>query len=960
MSFIPQMRQHLLSMTVLGSVSGTLLLAGTASAQVVAPPAAPTSPAPAQQQSPSSLPAQPVTTDDATTAGTAPSGTSPAEPAVGADIVVTGSYLNVRQEDRASPVLSITAQDLNRTGVTSLADITRFIPQNVGSAGGIQDLAKGGGADSRDTRSANLRGLGAGATLVLLNGRRVVPADGFVNLNSLTPEIAIERLETVLDGASSTYGADAVAGVFNVITNTRFNGLKVSAQGTHIKDSPAFNVQAMFGLGDDRFHSVTSAEYRYQDSLQNGDRAITNFFNPSSGAGANPGSYILYARPRTATGGDVIINGNNYSRLYDTYRNAAGTVSVVDPNCGSAETQSRYVPAANGPGFGLGSCQFSFQAQNPIRPEAKSYLIHNDTTYEVAPGHTLFAEISIYHQDSKRYSVPSYAQNRIGARPPIVPATNPYNPFGVDVAFVGRAIGSAGFPDYKYRLIQDKVDQRQFVLGARGNIGGGWRYTANATYSRADVQSIDRDTNLTLFQAALNGYGGPNCNNRYSGPGAGAVAGQGNCLYYSPFAKDTAGLDPSLIFNLQSNAVYNTKVGYAIGEGVVNGTLATINGHALDVAVGAQYRKEKLSNIYSDLLTSGFAGFLGPNRNTAFEREVKSVFAEANYEVIDGLNVNAAARYEDYGNFDTIAPKIAANWRIVPALSLRASASKAFQAPSIQNSAAVLISTNVVNIIDPNDRTTTFRSVQTFGNPNLQPQKADVFNIGGTLLPTAGLRLSVDYWHYKYKNQIQLQNGQAVINANPNGPNVLRDASGAAQTVIVQSYNAASGTGTSGIDVAGSYTFDIGAAQISLRDNLSYLATYDVDTGTVVYDGVGHRNNYQTSPLTSAAAPRWRNLASVDLSVDRVFASGTWRYVSGVVDDYQAVVGAPVSDRIGAWSVFDVQAGVQFGPERRFELTAGMINAFNKTPPAAKYTGYLSTLGDPFGRQTYLRLGAKF
>lgn len=944
MSFIPRTRRYLLAMSALGTLPGALLIAAPALAQA----SGPTSPAPAAQ-----LPADalPVSDADAATAGDAPIG----------DIVVTGSYLNVRQEDRASPVLSITAEDLNRTGVGSLADITRFIPQNVGSAGGIQDLAKGGGADSRDTRSANLRGLGAGATLVLLNGRRVVPADGFVNLNSLTPEIAIERLETVLDGASSTYGADAVAGVFNVITNTRFNGVKLSAQGTHIKNSPAFNVQAMFGIGDDRFHSVTSAEYRYQDNLQNSERAITNFFNPSSGAGANPGSYILYSRPRTASGGDVIIGGNNYSQLYDQFRNAAGTVSVVDPDCGSAASQSRYVPAANSPGFGVGSCQFSFQAQNPIRPEAKSYLIHNDTTYELAPGHTLFAEIGIYHQDSNRFSVPSYAQNRIGARPPIVPAANTYNPFGVDVAFVGRAIGSAGFPDYQYRLIQDKVDQRQFVLGARGRIGGGWRYTANATYSRADIQSTDRDTDLTLFQAALNGFGGPNCNYRYSGAGAGAVAGQGNCLYYSPFAKDTAGLDPSLIFNLQSNVVSNAKIEYAIGEAVVNGPLATINGRSIDVAVGVQYRKEKLSNSYSDLLTSGFAGFLGPNRNTAFQRDVKSVFAEANYEVIDGLNINAAARYEDYGNFNTVAPKIAANWRIIPQIAIRVSASKAFQAPSIQNSAAVLINTNVVNIIDPLDRTTTFRSVQTYGNPDLQPQKADVFNIGTTLLPFEGLRISVDYWKYKYKNQIQLQNGQAVINAAPNGPNVLRDqTTGAAQTIIVQSYNAPSGTGTSGIDVAGSYSFDIGAARLSIRDNLSYLATYDVDTGTVVYDGVGYRNNFQTSPLTAAAAPRWRNLASIDASIEQVFVSGTWRYVSGVRDDYQAVVGANVSDRIGAWSVFDFQAGLQFGADRQFELTAGMINALNKTPPAAKYTGYLSTLGDPYGRQTYVRIGAKF
>ncbi|MBB6504675.1 outer membrane receptor protein involved in Fe transport [Sphingomonas endophytica] len=78
---------------------------------------------------------------------------------------------------------------------------------------------------------------------------------------------------------------------------------------------------------------------------------------------------------------------------------------------------------------------------------------------------------------------------------------------------------------------------------------------------------------------------------------------------------------------------------------------------SIDVAVGAQYHKEKLSNSYSDLLTSGFGGFLGPNRSTAFQQDVKSVFAEADYELIDGLNINAAARYEDNGNFDTVAPK---------------------------------------------------------------------------------------------------------------------------------------------------------------------------------------------------------------------------------------------------------------------------------------------------------------
>jgi iron complex outermembrane receptor protein len=168
----------------------------------------------------------------------APAATAPAADQVQAseakpqDIVVTGSYLgNIRQENRASPILAVDNAAIERTGSSSIGDLTRFIPQNVGSTGGLQDLSKGG-ADSRDTRSANLRGLGSGSTLVLLNGRRVTPqaGDDYVNLNSLTPDIAIQRVEVLLDGASSTYGADAVAGVFNVLTDTKFKGFKTSAQ----------------------------------------------------------------------------------------------------------------------------------------------------------------------------------------------------------------------------------------------------------------------------------------------------------------------------------------------------------------------------------------------------------------------------------------------------------------------------------------------------------------------------------------------------------------------------------------------------------------------------------------------------------------------------------------------------------------------------------------------------------
>ena len=890
------------------------------------------------------------------------------------EIVVTGTYLgNIRQEDRASPVVTVDAEALARTGVTSLGDLTRFIPQNVGSVGGMQDLAKGG-ADSRDTRSVNLRGLGAGSTLVLLNGRRITPqgGDGFVNLNSLTPDIAISRVETVLDGASSTYGADAVAGVFNVITNTKFEGVKLSAQYTGIDESSSWNIQGMVGLGNDRIHSVTSVSYRFVDNLQNADREITNFFNPS-GAGF-PGRFTLTQRPITSTGGNVIVNGNDYTALFDASA-VGGRLTVVDPNCGNSGTASLYVPTT-GATFGLGNCLFNFQPQNPIRPRSKSINIHNDTTFEIADDHTIFAELSYYHQDSRRFGVPSYAQSAGNAT---MPTSNPYNPFGVPVIFFGRAIGAEGFPGgYDYRVMRDSVDLQHYVLGARGGLLANWKYNANISYSASHTIARDKDTDMNLFQAALNGFGGPNCNYLFNGAGGGAVAGSGSCLYYSPFQSDLSSMDPSLIHNLQTDVVSDFKNEYFLAEAVASGTLATIGGHSLDVAVGGQYRKEKSSSHHSDLLLSGFGGFLGKRLNTDFERTVKSAFVEANYELIDGLNVNVAARYEDYGGFNTTAPKAAINWRIIPEFSVRGSISRAFQAPSIANSLNSLIQTGVGNITDPTmtPPDTTFRTIQTFGNPNLKPQTADIFNIGATFLPVSRARISVDYWQYKYKNQIQLQSAQAVVNANPNGPAVIRDSNGNIQAVQVTSFNAPSGTATSGIDFAASYALDIGAVEVILRNNLTYLLEYDIDIGStvpgaasIVYNGVGYRNQFFQSPLSSAAAPRWRSVSGIDLTFGRHSLSSTWRYTSGVVDDQGVslnttgtgpIIPATVTSRIKAFSVFDFQYGMKFGEDDRFEFTLGVINAFDTAPGFARFNGYLPTLADPYGRQIYARVQARF
>jgi len=884
-----------------------------------------------------------------------------ANDAVVESVVVTGTLLRRKQEDMATPVITTGSDQIAQTGTLNLGDISKFIPQNIGSTGGVQDLQKGG-TDGHDARSANLRGLGAGATLVLLNGRRVVPSEGYVNLNSLTPTIGISRVETVLGGASATYGADAVAGVINIITDKHFEGFDATSQYTNLAGANDYQVQARIGAGGRQFHAVVSLAYTNQGRLQNADRRVTNFFNGSSGTGANPGSFTMTARPRTPTGGDVVINGHNYSTLYDNFKNAAGSLSVTDPDCGSAATNSIYAPAAGAPGFGPGTCTFSYQAQNPLRPGASSLLAHMDATYDLTEDQQIYLEFAGYHQDSERWGVPSFAQNHNAGAGPIVPTANPYNPFGVPVQFSGRAIGSSGFSGINYKIQRDEVMQLHTVVGTSGKLPffTSWNYDANLTWSRASVYVKDKDTDMNLFQAALNGFGGPNCNIRWNGPGPGAVAGTANCLWLSPFAKDDQTQNPALLFNIQDNIFSNVVRDYQIGELTFNGPLFDLPGGTVQLAVGAQYRREFYSQTFSDLTQSGFGAFSGPSRDLYLNRSVRSFFAEADIPVLENLDVDVAARYENYGPFHNITPKVEGNYRVIPDfLSLRASYSTAFQAPTIQSTSNTAIASGVGQVTDPLNGVTTFRTIITQGNPALQPQKDTALNFGFTVLPISKLSLSADYWSYEYKNQILTQNAQAVINTAPNGPQVIRDSNGVAQTVLVLSFNAPSGTQTSGVDLTATYTFDedlLGGA-VGINDTLTYLTAYDVDTGALVYNGIGRRNATTTSPGSSSAAPRVRNFLNASWTKDIHSFNIDWRYSSGLWDDYNIAVAAKPTRRIAAWSVVDWQYRILLGENSHYDVSVGMVNAFNSAPGFAQFTGYLPSVSDALGRQTYIRLG---
>jgi len=861
------------------------------------------------------------------------------------EVVVTGSYIaRGNQTTLASPTLTLGADDIAESGFTGVDDLLVLNTANIGSTGGAQDLAAGG-ADDRATRSANLRGLGVQSTLVLMNGRRVAHTDPYTNLAALTPAIAVDRVETVLDGASATYGSDAIAGVMNIITQKNFEGVKLSGQYTDIKNAPGYILEGMVGAGSDDFRVVVSASHEYQDKLQGFEREVTNFDNTSGLA--QPSNFILSSRPENPDGSDVIIDNGingpiNYSELYDQRSNGGTTnVQFADPYCTDPSTGGIYSGADP---FPNGSCRFSYQQRNPVKPRAWVTLVHADMEYDIADEHQLFFEGRYYQQNTERFGVGSFP---ITTGSLVVPEENPFNPFGVDATFAGRLLGNKA----KDRVEKVDLDAIHLVGGARGELPGlnSLNYSLTGVYSREDFVLQTSDTDLISAQNAFNGFGGPDCQvSQFGVPSGNETAGEGNCVYFSPFGVDQQTNDPRTEYNTLTPYQRGGEAELLYVEGIISGDLFDLPGGKAGFAIGGQIREESESNTLDSAVVNGRFGFTGRSLPGGGSRTIKSVFGEAYLPVIENLDVQLAARYETYGLFETLDPKIGVNWRPLDWLAVRGSFSTAFRAPDIGETVSDSVSSGVGQTVDPLDPTDTgtFRVIRTVSNPNLSPEKSENLNFGVTVEPIDNLQLSADYFDFDFTDQITLEAAQQVIDADPNGPRIERDEFGRLLAVNRGYFNSGN-TGTSGIDLRANYSFYAGDNRFTIDNMATIITAYDVQlgVGAAVIDALGNRN----SSNPGAPTPKFRDNLRVSWNNGAHRANVAMRYTDSIADD----IGG---GEIDSWTVFDAQYSYAFGEDEDVKLTVGAINLFDQKPPSAAFTGYLPSLHDPLGRQAYIRL----
>ena len=830
-----------------------------------------------------------------------------ADDAIIEEVIVTGSYLKRNVEDSPSPLALVSSADIEDLGAQSVADIIQTLPWQTGS---VSRTSTFGGEGGRGAITLNLRNLGQSSTLVLLNGKRSVASfydeagNAAVDVNSMIPNIAIERLEIVKDGASALYGSDAIAGVVNFITKKDFEGFDIQYEwqtDEETQNGDVNNVQMIFGTQGERGGVVLSAGVRNQNRITVADRYDRFGGSTASGTG-QPGRFFAQGPSTWAVNG-TYADGTAFS-AGDTVVDGLLPRSPDGRSFGSADVSCEDAAAAGEGGplgalFGGALCAYDFGSFFPLQGEESHRQFHVQGFYDLDDNVELYYEFA--HSGSEFARTNSLNPNALAL--PI-----PTNHLGLieDAGRRGivpqvlvngtRLIGGTESSTFEDRPITtetvlDRNNQR-IQLGARWDMelmGQSW--TADISYTASEVDralSEIQDTQSVEMELAINGFGGPNCNpfTGTAGEGNAAYAASGGdfdagqCYFFNPFGNAYLGEDgsrqtdltlrnpPELYQYLLGRVTSDSQFRQRVVDAVFAGNIFDMSGGPIGLAIGFQRREDSARVIFDAATNSSNLDFVYGATDWGGTLTTTAVFAEVSVPIADNLEVNAAVRWEDFDEIgeSTTDPKVSILWRPIDSFTARASFGSSFRVASLQQLFGSL--TTVHNMTDINDNTA-YRAAITNGNSNLKPESADTFNVGFSWIPEGaleGLQVDLDYYDYEYEDIIGRERFEnilaadiaaitAVAGATPtrdqlvaainsgvgNRDQVVRNGDGIVVRLLPNFLNLSSAT-IRGIDLQTSYSFDtdVGMFKVGVQGN--YGLEYEIQTGDSVFDGLGFYN----------------------------------------------------------------------------------------------------------------------
>jgi len=883
--------------------------------------------------------------------------------AAGADdtIVVTGSFIRRQsQADLPSPLQTVGQSDIKAIGANNFADVTQTLTINTGAQNNPDAFTQNA---TTGTTNINLRGLGVGSTLVLLNGKRQVLSgaptnDGvnFVDTSALTPMIAIDRIEILKDGASSLYGSDAVAGVVNFITRENYDGILLS--GNYLShqsqgDYNEFNIQGLVGKDFERGSVMVAASYIERTALTTAERRLSRPQDDTSALG-NPGAFFT-------TADDVPVAGL-----------PAGT-PLLDPGCAAAGGFPGPASAATASlvSSGVGFCGFDFGDFFNLVPEEQKFVGMARVEFDLTDTVEWSAEFSYADNEAVRGNSPTFPFLQLGSAvvpsSDFGPAANPFNVFGdTTLAFFGRASGNGG--EVSPNMTTSETWRASTSLG--GAIGSGnWEIGFTAGNNEFVVATEDVVTDR--FQCGLSGFnslpavpgltGGTDCSASNPDLTTGGVSIPAMGTFFNPFSTsfNVAPNDPALLDYFIGTQTRTYEADLIVVEGFVTQDLFELPAGPVSIAVGGQYRDNDLSQTVDELSANDAFAFLVGGRDFAGSQDVFGFFGEASVPLAEWADLQVAVRHERYGDSEggsTTDPKIALLLRPHEILSLRGSFSTSFRAPSVFQQFGE--STTLQQVTDPLN-STAFVAVRTLAPAGmarpLLPEESEAFNFGATFQPFNGFQFDIDYFNFDFTNVIIQTSPQAILNANPMDPAIIRAPSATGDGTVLQINNDfvnASSVETSGIDISASYALDTNVGVFTPTFQGTYILNYDlVDPQAGAVEGAGVRNftNFgsPTPELRFNTGISWQNGAhSAQLFV---------RHIGNYDDDQNGLM------RIDSDTRVDIQYAIAVNEymnrDKLAAITIGARNLFGTTAPQVFTNGgFDSRVHDPRGALLYFGL----
>ena len=879
--------------------------------------------------------------------------TAPPRPAAASDpvnqvkeLTVVGSL--IRGVTRGpSPVVVLNREQIDRSGYATVAAALAALPQNFSGAVNealINTGGERGGSNAHFGSGLNLRGLGADATLILINGHRMGGAgtNGEFTDISTIPTAAVERVEILLDGASALYGSDAVGGVVNIVMRKDFQGAETRLTAGVATAGQPFEGQVAqtFGTSWRGGGGLISYEYEQRNVLHSADRAAT------------------------ADADLTALSGTDHRSTFSF----PGNILRANPATG---TNSPYwaIPAGQ-PGTGLTAADLvpgTVNLQNQrdgvdVLPRQQRHSLYATAHQTLTDRIEITGDILYGH---RTYALNSYANTGLLT----VTRANPYffSPTGASSTSVQYDF--AELPNARASGSEDSINAS---LGANVRMWGDWRAEAYGAYSRETGRSASTGLLNTIALNEALGVTPDRLDTAYSP----ALDG-----YFNPFGGEPINSAATLAYigggytlamDRGTNWSLNLKA---------DGSLVALPGGTVRLAVGAQHREEGFTRTGVNYTTTVApvplaATDVGRKVDAAFAELRAPLFGPDNARVgLERLELSVAGRVEHYSDFGwTANPKLGALWVPGDGLLLRVSYGRSFRAPGLRELHDP--STNSSSLL-PSKAGTVSTLIESGGNPDLRPETAKSLTTGVEYTPAQvpGLRLTASWFDVRFKNRID-RPVQANIQTALDDPTVatfiqrISPATNAVDRALIaallaspstrnvlgppESYGAIVdsryvNTGSlhvSGIDFTGAYEYAFGRDVVGLNVQATYLYRYDQEvtpTSLIV------------ELLDVASYPvHLRGQATLDWRRGPVGASLTANYTCGYAD--------PLGVQISSLTTFDLQLRLAVPDTSRFgkaSLALTVRNLFDTGPPFynnASGVAFDPTNADLIGRFVSLQL----